>query len=92
MLPIVWRDTARNDLRQIITQIATENPSAARRMKIRLEAVIQPLSEHPYLYRTSERAAGLREIVAHPNYIILYRVTATSVEIVNVVHARRLFP
>lgn len=92
MLPIVWRDTARNDLRQIIAHIATENPSAARRMKIRLEAVIQPLSEHPYLYRTSERAAGLREIVAHPNYIILYRVTATSVEIVNVVHARRLFP
>ncbi|MHB1737256.1 MAG: type II toxin-antitoxin system RelE/ParE family toxin [Acidithiobacillus sp.] len=35
---------------------------------------------------------GLREIVAHPNYIVLYRVTATCIEIVNVVHARREFP
>jgi plasmid stabilization system protein ParE len=35
---------------------------------------------------------GLREIVAHPNYIVLYRVTAASVEIVDVVHARREFP
>jgi len=60
MLPIAWRDTARTDLRQIITDIAAENPPAARRLKIRLEAVVQPLSEHPYLYRTRERAAGLR--------------------------------
>ncbi|EEX9459584.1 type II toxin-antitoxin system RelE/ParE family toxin, partial [Escherichia coli] len=31
-------------------------------------------------------------IVAHPNYIILYRVTTSSVEVVNVIHARRQFP
>jgi len=92
MFPVVWRNTARADLRQIITDIAAENPGAARRLKIRLETVVLPLSEHPYLYRTSDRVPGLREIVAHPNYIILYRVTATSVEIINVVHARRQFP
>jgi plasmid stabilization system protein ParE len=34
----------------------------------------------------------LRELVAHPNYIVLYRVTTTRIEIVNVVHARRNFP
>ena len=44
MLPIFWRDSARNDLREIITHIAQENPPAARRMKIRLEAVLPPLS------------------------------------------------
>ena len=92
MFPVVWRNTARADLRQIITDIAAGNPGAARRLKIRLETVVLPLSEHPYLYRTSDRVPGLREIVAHPNYIILYRVTATSVEIINVVHARRQFP
>ncbi|EEV2737590.1 type II toxin-antitoxin system RelE/ParE family toxin, partial [Escherichia coli] len=26
------------------------------------------------------------------NYIILYRVTTSSVEVVNVIHARRQFP
>ncbi|EKI21650.1 stability determinant [Escherichia coli TW15901] len=34
----------------------------------------------------------MRETVAHPNYIILYRVTISGIEIVNVVHARRQFP
>ena len=92
MLPIFWRDSARDDLRQIVSHIAEENPPAARRMKMRLESVVLPLSEHPYLYRQSDRVPGLREVVAHPNYIVLYRVTADRIEIVNVVHARRQFP
>ncbi|MCZ2157984.1 type II toxin-antitoxin system RelE/ParE family toxin [Bartonella sp. 220] len=47
--------SARNDLRQILTYIARENPPAARRMKKLLEACVLPLSEHPYLYRQRER-------------------------------------
>ncbi|WP_353747698.1 type II toxin-antitoxin system RelE/ParE family toxin, partial [Shigella sp. FJ200801] len=49
-------------------------------------------TEHPYLYPPSERVLGLREIVTHPNYIILYRVTASSIEVVNIVHSRRQYP
>jgi transposase InsO family protein len=44
----------------------------------------------PHLYRISDRVPGLREIVAHPNYIVLYRVTATCIEIVIDVYARRI--
>ncbi len=51
MLPIVWLSSARDDLRQILTYIARENPSAARRMKRFLEASVLPLAKHPYLYR-----------------------------------------
>ncbi|OFC35254.1 MAG: type II toxin-antitoxin system RelE/ParE family toxin [Acidithiobacillus caldus] len=92
MLPIVWRASASDDLATIIRYIANESPQAARRMKHLLEGAVLPVAEHPYLYRQSERIPGLREIVAHPNYIVLYRVTATCVEIVSVVHARREFP
>ena len=92
MLPVVWRASARDDLRQIIGYIANENPAAARRMKGLLEASIMPVAEYPYMYRASERVPGLREIVAHPNYIVLYRVAETRIEIVGVVHARREFP
>ncbi|WP_273721602.1 MULTISPECIES: type II toxin-antitoxin system RelE/ParE family toxin [unclassified Bartonella] len=70
MLPIVWLASARNDLRQILTYIAYERPSAARRMKRLLEDSVLPLAEHSYLYRQSERVVGLREIIAHPNYLI----------------------
>ena len=92
MLPIVWRATAQDDLTQIIQHIASINPIAATRMKRLLEDSIVPASEHPYLYRRSERVDALREIVAHPNYIVLYRIMTTCIEVVNVVHVRREFP
>ena len=38
------------------------------------------------------RIPGLREIVAHPNYIVLYRVAADRIKVVNVVHVCRQFP
>ncbi len=37
MLPILWLPSARDDLRQIITYIAKENPPAARRLKYALK-------------------------------------------------------
>lgn len=92
MLPIIWRAAAREDLRQIIATIAEDNPPAARRMLKRLQDAVLPLAEHPYLFRASERVPGLREVVAHPNYVVLYRVTASCIEVVTVVHARRQFP
>ncbi len=50
-----------------------------------------PLPEHPYLFRPG-RVSGTRELVAHPNYIVVYRVTDDRIEIVNVVHARQKYP
>ena len=38
MLPVVWRASARDDLREIVAYIARENPIAARRMKDLLAA------------------------------------------------------
>lgn len=92
MLPILWRASARDDLARIIRYVAAENPTAAKRLKDLLESCVLPTAEHPYLYRQSDRIPGMREIVAHPNYIVFYRVTTTRIEVVNVVHARREFP
>ncbi|UJM33693.1 type II toxin-antitoxin system RelE/ParE family toxin [Bartonella henselae] len=76
----------------MLSYSARENPFAARRMKKQLEVSVLPLSEHPYLYQKSERVLELREIVAHPNYLILYQVTVNQIEIVTVVYIRREFP
>ena len=56
-----------------------------------IEAAVLPAAEHPYLYRTG-RVPGTREIVAHPNYIVVYRVTAERIEVVRVLHARQEYP
>ncbi|EGC6343122.1 type II toxin-antitoxin system RelE/ParE family toxin [Escherichia coli] len=92
MLPVLWLESADTNLDDITSYIARFDIDAAERLWKRLRTCVQPLSEHPYLYPPSDRVPGLREIVAHPNYIILYRVTISGIEIVNIVHARRQFP
>ncbi|MFZ6734055.1 type II toxin-antitoxin system RelE/ParE family toxin [Undibacterium sp. Ji42W] len=49
------------------------------------------LGEHPLLFR-SGRVAGTREVVVHPNYILVFRVTVSAVEILNVLHSRQQYP
>lgn len=91
MLPITWRASAREDLANIIGYIAERNPQAARRMKDRIEESVSSLAEHPYLHRVG-RVPGTREVIAHPNYIVVYRVTADRIEVSNVLHARQEYP
>jgi len=91
MLPVVWLDDAITDLTTIITFVANENPSAARRLKARLEAAPLTLTEHPYLYPIG-RVPGTRELVAHPNYVLVYRVSSERIEVVNVLHSRQEYP
>ena len=56
-----------------------------------IEASVLPAAEHPYLYR-SGRVPGTREIIAHPNYIVVYQVMAERIEVVSVLHARQEYP
>ena len=91
MLTLSWRDSARADVRAIFTYIADRNVSAAERLRETIEACAERLPEHPYLYRPG-RVEGTREAVVHPNYILVYRVTAEAVEILNVLHTRRRYP
>ena len=77
---------------EIVRYVAQVNPIAARRLRQVLMESVLPVSEHPYLYRQSQAVPAVREIVAHPNYIVYYRVTATCIEVVSVIHTRREFP
>lgn len=57
----------------------------------RIETAVLPLSEHSYLFRAG-RVPGTREIVVHPNYLVVYRVLADCIEVVSVMHAARQYP
>lgn len=91
MLPIRWRASAVDDLDAIIDYVAAHNPAAAELLRDRIETSVLPLSEHPYLFRPG-RVPGTRELVAHPNYIVVYRVLADQIEVVTVVHTARRYP
>jgi len=92
MLSIFWSKEAQSDVRQIVRYIAKDSPSAARRMRERLQLAVLPAAESPLRYRESGRFPGTREIQAHPSYRIFYRVTDHRIEVVKVAHVRRQFP
>jgi toxin ParE1/3/4 len=91
VLKLVWRARALSDLETILSYIADRNLAAADGLLAAIETCTERLPEHPFLYRIG-RVDGTREAVVHPNYIVIYRVGADKVEIVNVVHARQQYP
>jgi toxin ParE1/3/4 len=91
MLPILWRTDARADLAAILEYIAGRSPQSALDLYNDIQRVVSQLPHHPYLYRPG-RVAGTRELVANANYILVYRITETSIEIVSVLHSRQQYP
>ena len=91
MLNLVWRESARRDVKATFEYIAEHNSAAADRMLSAIEAFAERLPEHPYMCRPG-RVPGTREAVVHPNYMLVYRVTTESVEIVNLLHTRQQYP
>ncbi|MDQ7733295.1 type II toxin-antitoxin system RelE/ParE family toxin [Halomonas sp. SpR1] len=89
-LPIYWYDEAIHDLLELVTYIAERDPQAARRLRSRIEAAVSLVAEHPYLHQVG-RLPGTREIVAHPNFIVIYQVT-NRIEVISVVHSRQNYP
>jgi len=92
MLPIVWSAKAEADLLSIVEYVAERSPKAAERLAEAIRTSTWPLSEHPYIFKSSQRVSGCREIIVHPNYIVLYRVELDRIQVMRVVHARRDFP
>lgn len=88
---VEWRPQARENLQSLLGYIADRNQNAARALADDIEKATSALPEHPYLYRHG-RVAGTRELVVHPNYLIVYRVTLSSIEVINVLHARQKYP
>jgi len=91
-LPVVWTDAAQVDLEEITDYIAARNIPAAIRLEQLLRDAVLPLADHPLMFKESERMLGYREMVAHPNYLIFYKVLADEVSIEMVAHGRRHFP
>ena len=83
---IVWSPLALTRLREIRAYVAKDKPEAAARLAMRIVAVVEALSEHPYLGRIGTEP-GIRELViAGTPYVVLYRVQAGRVIISTIWH------
>lgn len=88
---VVWAEDARSDLRAILAYIAERNAGAAETLRDLLESSADRAARFPLAWRAGRRP-GTREMVVHPNYILVYRVETDRIRIVNVVHTSRQYP
>jgi len=90
-MAVKWTRTALANLGQMAEHIAQDNPGRAGSFvqEIREQAIL--LASFPTLGRPG-RVMGTRELVAHKNYIIAYRVRGKDVEVIRVQHVAKRWP
>ncbi|WP_198115559.1 type II toxin-antitoxin system RelE/ParE family toxin [Massilia rhizosphaerae] len=86
-----WKKQAINDLIKIGQHIAKDSPASAEKMINLIEDKVTPLAAHPNLGRIG-RKRGTHELVAHENYVVIYRVLTEKVEILRVKHTAQQWP
>nr|WP_047167826.1 type II toxin-antitoxin system mRNA interferase toxin, RelE/StbE family [Sphingomonas sp. Y57] len=91
MKAIYWTPEAIQDRDDIYDGIEPNNPAAALALDELFEAKSAPLTRHPALGRPG-RVSGKRELTVHPNYILVYDVSADRMRILRVLHPRRQWP
>lgn len=92
MHKVTWRPQAEDDLMAIIERIWQDNPERAVTFAQEIQTKAETLGQHPELYRVG-RKRGTREMVVHPHYIVIYRVsTKQRVEVLRVKHTAQQWP
>ena len=91
-MKLVWTDNALEEIEAIVAYIAPDNVSAALAFaNLIFDSVETLLPGNPKAGRPG-RVDGTRELVVRASYLVAYRITDTSIEILTVHHAARLWP
>jgi plasmid stabilization system protein ParE len=88
---VIRTQSYQEDLDAIEAYIAQDNPRAAADLWLDIDEQVDALAD-PKFPRRPGRVAGTAELVAHPNYIVILEEDATTVTVLNVVHARQHYP
>ncbi|TDO15326.1 MULTISPECIES: type II toxin-antitoxin system RelE/ParE family toxin [Halomonas] len=90
-MKLVWTRLASLDREEIREYIAQDNLAAALALDELMSEKAGWLADHPELGR-SGRVTGMREMVAHRHYMLIYDVIGHSLRILRVLHAARQWP
>ncbi len=93
MATVVYSPRALDDLRRLVTFLAREDPSAARRSAAVIRSAVSMLAEHPLVGRVRHR--DIRELVisfGKTGYLALYRFVPhrSEVRVLGIRHQREL--
>jgi plasmid stabilization system protein ParE len=82
-----WLTGATRSLRGIHAHIALDDPEAARRVVRRIRASVEKLKAFSNAGRTGQVAATRELVIPGLPYIVVYHLTAESVDILRVFHS-----
>lgn len=88
---VKWTANARKNRERIARTIAQDDRRAAIKLDSKFEKAGEALSIHPHRGRIG-RKAGTRELVVHPQYILVYLIDTDLVTIVTILHAAQRWP
>ncbi len=91
MLDLIWEPDASDQLDGIADFISLQRPEAAERIVQLIHNGVERIRRFPRSGRPG-RLPGTRELIVHPNYIVIYRVTDTAIDVLRVLHARQRYP
>jgi toxin ParE1/3/4 len=91
MRNLIWRPEARRQYLESLDYIAQRNLIASERLDQAIVGQVDLLRQHPFIGRVG-RIENTRELVVHPNYVIIYRVDEIEVWILRFLHARKQYP
>ncbi|BAZ08869.1 plasmid stabilization system [Calothrix sp. NIES-4071] len=86
-MEIKFSASAIQDLIRLRKFIAVNNPSAAKRMSLRLQQAIGKLANYPDIGRLVEELEGVRELVAG-NYIVRYLPSDEEIFVLRIWHGK----
>lgn len=90
-MKVIWTPEAEAQRLEIGEYIASDNPRAAIRIDLLLEASVLKLADFPQIGRTG-MIQGTRELIPHPSYRVVYEIRDNGIWITSVVHTSRQWP
>jgi toxin ParE1/3/4 len=91
-MKVRWTIPALDQLRDARRYIERENPQAAESLGRRIEDTVNRLAYFPEMGRPGRRATTRELVVPGTNFVVAYRLTADSVDILAVLHGARSWP
>jgi toxin ParE1/3/4 len=91
VLDLIWEPEAADQLDAIADFISLQRPAAAEKLAQRVHESVEQVRHFPESARPG-RVPGTRELIVHPNYIVVYQVTGGAIDVLRVLHARQRYP
>lgn len=90
-MKLIWKPLALADRERILDYIAEDKPQAAIDLDELFEHTADQLLLNSRMYKPG-RVKKTREAVVHPNYIIVYSIDRSTINILRVLHSAQAWP